>query len=137
MLMYFNPTIEKLFYRITNTVKEPHSSEHHLGYTGLAPTRDDGTDEFCAEHHYKHDESQGGAEENSVQGVEDGAMNTAAMLMINDDEVEIKTDPGSSIGTPDQGTSVVTIVVVPCIQFVHFSTQFQHQIRVVFARSSG
>jgi hypothetical protein len=118
MLMFFNPTIEKFFYRITNTVKEPHSSEHHLGYTGLAPTRDDGTDEFCAEHHYKHDESQGGAEENSVQGVEDGAMNTAAMLMIND-EVEIKTDPGSSVGTPDQGMTGVGIVVVPICPFQH------------------
>ena len=101
--MYFNPVIEKFLYRITNTNREHHLPEHHLGYTGLAPARDDGTDEFCAERHQKHDKDQGGEEEETTQGSKVDDMNEAAMLMINEEEVEIKTDVGSSIGSPDKG----------------------------------
>ncbi len=101
ILMYVNPTIEKYVYRITNTVKEHLPPEHHLGYTGLAPARDDGTDEFCAEHHQKHDEGE------EAQADEHSEMNEAAILMINaDDEVEVKTDVGSSLGTPDKGNVI-------------------------------
>ena len=105
ILMYFNPSIEKFVYRITNTAQNPHHPEHHLGYTGLAPARDDGTDELCTGHHKEksHEENQGGVEEDASETCEDDATNGIAILMINNDEVEIKTD--ASIGTPDNGQS--------------------------------
>ena len=101
LLMYFNPAIEKFLYRITNTAREHHLPEHHLGYSGLAPARDDGTDEFCSELHHKHEDQEGEEEEETTPGGLD--MNGAAMLMINDEDVEIKTDVGSPKGTPDKG----------------------------------
>ncbi|XP_028407139.1 sodium/potassium/calcium exchanger 3-like isoform X2 [Dendronephthya gigantea] len=67
ILMYFNPSIERFVYRITNTEKAIQFPEHHLGYTGLAPARDDGTDELCPGHHYKHDGDQEDSEENKKQ----------------------------------------------------------------------
>lgn len=79
--MYFNPTIEKYLYRLTNTVQAHHPAEHQLGYTGLAPARLD---------------------HNEDRGEEDGVTNEAAILLINE-EVEIKGDAGSSIGTPEEG----------------------------------
>lgn len=100
--MYFNPSIERYVYRITNTEKARQSPEHHLGYTGLAPARDDGTDELCHGHHYKHGEDQGDSEENKQQGGEVAEISEAAMLMLSDDEVEIKKD-GSNIGSPNEG----------------------------------
>ena len=106
ILMYFNPTIEGYLYRITNTVKETQSPVHHLGYTGLAPARDDGTDEFCADRHQKPEESELGEQEVAQGGGED-EMNTAATLMINDDEVEIKTD----VGTPDKGNGCLVLLL--------------------------
>ena len=99
--MYFNPIIEGYLYRITNTTKEPPSPAHHLGYTGLAPARDDGTDVFCADRHQKAEESEG--EQEATQGGGEDEMNTAAMLIINNDEVEIKTDVGTATLSPDKG----------------------------------